>query len=79
MMKPMDGLTRHVWQRLLEPDPFCRHTAAGFSEKLRVFQALDLGVTEFLLKPFNAQDPYCHIASASSSVRDSSFVSGDFL
>jgi DNA-binding response OmpR family regulator len=34
----------------------------GFSEKRRVFQARDAGVTEFLVKPFNARDLYRRIA-----------------
>ncbi len=34
----------------------------GFSERRRVFQARDSGVTEFLVKPFNARDLYRRIS-----------------
>jgi two-component system chemotaxis response regulator CheY len=65
MMKPMDGIafTRRVRTDALSPNPFVPIILmTGFSEKRRVFQARDAGVTEFLVKPFNARDLYKRIA-----------------
>jgi two-component system, chemotaxis family, chemotaxis protein CheY len=65
MMKPMDGiaLTRHIRTDALSPNPYVPVILmTGFSEKRRVFQARDAGVTEFLVKPFNARDLYRRIA-----------------
>lgn len=61
MMKPMDGISmaRRVRNDMLSPNkyvPFILMT--GFSEKRRVMQARDAGVTEFLVKPFTARDLY---------------------
>ena len=65
MMKPMDGLslTRRIRNDPLSPNQFVPVIlVTGFSEKRRVIQARDSGVTEFLVKPFNARDLYRRIA-----------------
>lgn len=61
MMKPMDGIsfTRMVRNDTKSPNPYVPVILmTGFSEKRRVLQARDAGVTEFLVKPFNARDLY---------------------
>ena len=61
MMKPMDGITftRHIRNDPASPNPYVPIILmTGFSEKRRVLEARDAGVTEFLVKPFNAQDLY---------------------
>src|SRR6185295_5167920 len=65
MMKPIDGiaLTRQIRTDALSPNPYVPIILmTGFSEKRRVIQARDAGVTEFLVKPFNARDLYRRIA-----------------
>lgn len=65
MMKPMDGisLTRRIRNDPMSPNQFVPVIlVTGFSEKRRVIQARDSGVTEFLVKPFNARDLYRRIA-----------------
>lgn len=65
MMKPMDGisLTRRIRNDPSSPNQFVPVILmTGFSEKRRVFQARDAGVTEFLVKPFNARDLYRRIS-----------------
>ncbi len=64
MMKPMDGIsfTRMVRNDSKSPNPYVPVVLmTGFSEKRRVLQARDAGVTEFLVKPFNARDLYRRI------------------
>lgn len=64
MMRPMDGIsfTRIVRNDSASPNPFVPVILmTGFSEKRRVIQARDAGVTEFLVKPFNAHDLYKRI------------------
>lgn len=61
MMRPMDGIsfTRKVRNDAQSPNPYVPIILmTGFSEKRRVLQARDSGVTEFLVKPFNARDLY---------------------
>lgn len=61
MMKPTDGIsfTRQVRNDSQSPNPYVPIILmTGFSEKRRVLQARDSGVTEFLVKPFNARDLY---------------------
>ena len=61
MMKPMDGisLTRRIRNDPSSVNPFTPVILmTGFSERRRVMQARDAGVTEFLVKPFNARDLY---------------------
>ncbi len=65
MMKPMDGisLTRLIRTNPKSPNQFAPIILmTGFSEKRRVLQARDAGVTEFLVKPFNARDLYRRIS-----------------
>lgn len=72
MMKPVDGisLTRRIRNDTLSPDPFVPVILiTGFSEKRRVIQARDAGVTEFLVKPFNARDLYRRIMMTIESPR----------
>lgn len=65
MMSPMDGisLTRRIRNDPSSPNHFVPIILmTGFSEKKRVIQARDAGVTEFLVKPFNARDLYKRVA-----------------
>lgn len=64
MMKPVDGisLTMRIRNDPGSPNKFVPIILmTGFSEKRRVIQARDAGVTEFLVKPFNAQQLYKRI------------------
>lgn len=64
MMKPVDGisLTSKIRNDPSSPNKYVPIILmTGFSEKRRVIQARDAGVTEFLVKPFNAQDLYKRI------------------
>ncbi len=64
MMKPVDGisLTRRIRNDPSSPNQYVPIILmTGFSEKKRVLQARDSGVTEFLVKPFNAKDLYRRI------------------
>lgn len=81
MMKPMDGMT---FTRLIRGDERSPNSyvpvilMTGFSEKRRVLQARDAGVTEFLVKPFDARDLYKRLAQVIERPRQ--FVrSGDFF
>ncbi len=61
MMRPVDGIafTRKVRNDKDSPNPYVPLILmTGFSERRRVFEARDAGVTEFLVKPFNARDLY---------------------
>lgn len=65
MMKPMDGisLARRIRNDPASPNQFVPYILmTGFSEKRRVIQARDAGVTEFLVKPFTARDLYRRIS-----------------
>lgn len=65
MMKPKDGIdfTYSVRTEAKSPNPFAPVILiTGFSEKKRVIEARDAGVTEFLVKPFQAKDLYKRIA-----------------
>ncbi len=81
MMKPVDGIsfTRQVRNAPQSPNQFVPIILmTGFSEKRRVIQARDAGVTEFLVKPFSARDLYRRIAQVIERPRQ--FVrSGDFF
>ncbi len=64
MMKPTDGITLSMRMRndQLSPNQFVPIILmTGFSERRRVMQARDAGITEFLVKPFNARDLYKRI------------------
>ena len=65
MMKPMNGidLTKKIRTSSDTPNPFCPVILmTGFSEKSRVLEARDAGVTEFLVKPFHVKDLYKRLA-----------------
>lgn len=65
MMNPVDGieLAQIVRNHPHSPNPFVPFILmTGFSEKRRILKARDSGVTEFLVKPFNARDLYRRIA-----------------
>jgi len=64
MMQPVDGISfsRRVRNDPLSPNQFVPIILmTGFSEKRRVMEARDSGITEFLVKPFNARDLYRRI------------------
>ena len=65
MMKPIDGISfaRRVRNDSRSPNPFVPIILmTGFSEKRRVIQARDAGITEFLVKPFTARDLFKRIS-----------------
>lgn len=65
MMQPVNGieLTRRIRTDPKSPNQFVPVVLmTGFSEKKRVIEARDAGVTEFLVKPFSARDLYRRIA-----------------
>lgn len=65
MMSPMDGisLTRRIRNDPRSPNHFTPVILmTGFSERKRVIQARDAGVTEFLVKPFTARDLYKRVS-----------------
>ena len=65
MMEPTDGITmtRRVRNDSMSPNHYVPIILmTGFSEKKRVVQARDAGVTEFLVKPFTARDLYKRIS-----------------
>lgn len=64
MMKPVDGisLARRIRNDPKTPNPYVPIILmSGFTERRRVFQARDSGITEFLAKPFTARDLYKRI------------------
>jgi len=65
MMDNVDGITlaRRIRNHQKSPNPYVPIILmTGLSQRQRVFQARDAGVTEFLVKPFNARDLYRRIA-----------------
>jgi DNA-binding response OmpR family regulator len=61
MMREMDGIamTNEIRTSATSPNQFVPIIMmTGFSEKHRVIEARDAGVTEFLVKPFTARDLY---------------------
>lgn len=65
MMEPTSGifLTEQIRHNTLSPNKFAPIILmTGFSEKKRVIEARDAGVTEFLVKPFSARDLYKRVA-----------------
>ncbi len=65
-MEPMDGLalTRHLRTSSESPDQFVPVIMlSGHTEKARVMQARDAGVTEFMAKPVSARSLYARIVS----------------
>ena len=64
MMEPMDGLefTKMIRRNPMAPNPYVPvMMMTGFSSKLRVESARDMGVTEFLVKPFSSRDLYARV------------------
>jgi DNA-binding response OmpR family regulator len=64
MMREIDGLTliKMIRQNETETNQYVPIIMmTGFSEKRRVVQARDAGMTEFLVKPFTARDLYKRI------------------
>lgn len=64
LIKPINGieLTQKIRTNNESPNPFVPVILmTGFSEKKRVVDARDTGVTEFLVKPFTANDLYRRI------------------
>jgi CheY-like chemotaxis protein len=84
MMKPVDGLqfTRMVRDPNTSPDPFVPIImVTGFSDKPRVEEARDAGVTEFLAKPVTCEALYARLETIIERprpfVRTSSFFGPD--
>lgn len=81
VMEPMDGLelTKELRKNPLCPNPYVPVVMmTGFSSKLRVEKARDVGITEFLVKPFTSHDLYKRITQIIEKPRQ--FVdSGDFF
>jgi two-component system, chemotaxis family, chemotaxis protein CheY len=64
MMEPMDGLelSRLIRRSPLTPNPYVPiMMMTGFSSRLRVENARDTGITEFLVKPFSSRDLYSRV------------------
>jgi two-component system, chemotaxis family, chemotaxis protein CheY len=64
LMDPVDGLTmtEMIRKSPLSPNAFTPVIMmTGFSSRLRVMNARDRGVTEFLVKPFTAKDLYTRV------------------
>ena len=81
MMKPIDGivLTKMIRAETRSPNPFVPIILmTGFSEKSRVAMARDSGVTEFLVKPFQAKQLYKRIAQVIERPRQFVRIEGYF-
>lgn len=80
-MKPMDGITftRKIRKDRDSPNPFLPVIMiTGHTERARVLEARDAGVTEFLAKPVTTQNLYARIAEIMERPR--AFVRcGDFF
>src|SRR5690606_31670907 len=64
LMGPLNGLefTEKIRRDPLVPNPYVPILMmTGFSSRLRVENARDTGITEFLVKPFSAKDLYSRI------------------
>ena len=64
IMDGMDGveLTKKIRTDPMSPNPYVPIIMmTGFSSKLRVEEARDSGITEFLVKPFTAKDLYSRV------------------
>lgn len=81
LMEPMDGieLVHMIRRREDSPDPFVPIILmTGYSDQPRVEEARDMGVTEFLMKPYSARDMYARIVQIIEKPRQ--FVdTGDFF
>lgn len=66
--------------KLIRRDPLTKNPyvpiilMSGFTHKLRVMQARDIGVSEFLVKPFTAQELYSRLVQSIEKPR--TFVDG---
>lgn len=72
-MVPMDGiaLTREIRKNMLSPNRMVPVVlVTGYSAIARVAEARDAGVTEFLVKPFSANDLAKRIAYVINKPRD---------
>ncbi len=61
IMEPVDGLelTKRIRRDRMAPNPYVPIIMmTGFSSRLRVEAARDIGITEFLVKPFSSRDLY---------------------
>lgn len=77
-MEPYDGieLTHQIRTDSRSPNPYVPIILmTGYSAKMRVMQARDIGVTEFLVKPFTSQDLYARIEQVIEKPRQ--FVDAD--
>jgi DNA-binding response OmpR family regulator len=66
VMSPMDGieLTRYIRRSKNSPNQFMPIIMmTGFGERSRVFQARDVGVNEFLVKPLSASALFTRISA----------------
>lgn len=73
MMKPVDGieLINKIRTNPKSPNQFTPVILmTGFGDAKRVASARDAGVTEFLVKPFNARDLYRRLAQIIEKPRD---------
>jgi len=73
MMSPGNGLelTHSIRNHPKSPNKFAPIILmTGFSEKRRVLNARDKGITEFIVKPFNARDLYRRMHKIIESPRD---------
>ena len=64
IIEPIDGLefTEKIRRNPMSPNPYVPVLMmTGFSSKLRVENARDMGITEFIAKPFSAKDLYTRI------------------
>ena len=78
MMKPVNGIefAEIIRNDKRSPNPYVPYILmTGFSEKERVLKARDVGVTEFIVKPFSARDLYKRIAQVIEKPRQ--FVKAD--
>lgn len=80
----LDGIDGLELVKLIRRDPLSKNSyvpiilMTGFSHKLRVMAARDIGVSEFLVKPFTAKDLYARIVQAVEKPR--TFVdNGEFF
>jgi len=80
IMKPISGieLTRRIRTDDRSPNKFVPIILmTGYNERRKVLEARDVGVTEFLVKPFTAQDLYKRLVHVIERPR--AFVSSEFF
>ncbi len=80
LMEPTDGLelTRMIRKSERVPNPYVPIIMmTGFCSKMRVEEARDIGITEFLVKPFTSKDLYTRIFQVIENPRQ--FVSTDLF